>query len=405
MIIEINGNDNENGSVISEYLYDHEGNRLIKYIDNEITYYADNLISVVNNTGSFNTVYYYHDGTLIGRNETNTSNTYFYHPDHLGSTTLITNSSGDVVEETEYRPFGDVIFGGGDRYLFTGKELDRESNLEYFGSRYYNPELRIFVEPDSIIPNVYNPQSLNRYSYVLNNPYKYVDEEGDVAFLAPMLIGGAIGGIGGALISTGYQLATTGTVNLADVGRSAVFGAVTGGITGATFGAGSGVAVAIATSLVGPETTFGTLGAVSAVGGQAAINVLSGESASTNLNEAAYGGYLSGLVGGGASSLFSRFSSNKLFSIKEDISITTEKGQFDMTGHALDRLTKQGITKGDIIKTVEGTKGFEYSYKGEKFTGYYNQNTKLFVPASTKGRITTVGYRRQSYINNLKERR
>ena len=59
-----------------------------------------------------------------------------------------------------------------------GKEKDKESGLQYYGARYYDPDLRVFVEADSIIPDYYNPQSLNRYTYVLNNPYKYVDETG-----------------------------------------------------------------------------------------------------------------------------------------------------------------------------------------------------------------------------------
>ena len=48
----------------------------------------------------------------------------------------------------------------------------------FYASRYYDPSLGRFAQPDSIVPNVYNPQSLNRYSYVLNNPLKYVDPTG-----------------------------------------------------------------------------------------------------------------------------------------------------------------------------------------------------------------------------------
>lgn len=65
------------------------------------------------------------------------------------------------------------------RFLYTGKEKDSDTGLYYYGAQYYDPYLRHFTQPDSLIPDVYNPQSLNRYSYVLNNPYKYVDEEGE----------------------------------------------------------------------------------------------------------------------------------------------------------------------------------------------------------------------------------
>ncbi|MBD3389213.1 MAG: hypothetical protein GF416_08970 [Candidatus Altiarchaeales archaeon] len=47
-----------------------------------------------------------------------------------------------------------------------------------YGARQYNPTLRRFMQPDSIIPDYYNPQSLNRYSYTLNNPLKYIDPDG-----------------------------------------------------------------------------------------------------------------------------------------------------------------------------------------------------------------------------------
>ncbi|PIN91787.1 hypothetical protein COU56_04600, partial [Candidatus Pacearchaeota archaeon CG10_big_fil_rev_8_21_14_0_10_31_9] len=113
-------------------------------------------------------------------------------PDHLGSTTLVTNSSGNEIEEEFYLPFGGILEGGEDsRYLFTGKERDKTTNLDYFGARYYDSELRHFVQADSVIADLYNPQNLNHYSYVLNNPYKYVDESGeyvetvfDIAFIA-----------------------------------------------------------------------------------------------------------------------------------------------------------------------------------------------------------------------------
>jgi len=86
---------------------------------------------------------------------------------------IVTNSSGNLTEETTYEPFGRVISGGSDRYDYTGKETDTGTGLEYYGARYYDPTYGQFTQPDSIIPDVYNPQALNRYSYVMNNPYKY----------------------------------------------------------------------------------------------------------------------------------------------------------------------------------------------------------------------------------------
>ncbi len=103
----------------------------------------------------------------------------FEDPDILGSTDLITNESGDIVEETTYEPHGEVIEGGNDRFLYTRKELDKQSGLYYFGARYYDPFFMHFTQPDETVTDVYNPQDLNRYAYVRNNPYKYIDPDGE----------------------------------------------------------------------------------------------------------------------------------------------------------------------------------------------------------------------------------
>ncbi|MFC1953475.1 RHS repeat-associated core domain-containing protein, partial [Chloroflexota bacterium] len=61
--------------------------------------------------------------------------------------------------------------------LFTGQRLDG-TGLYYYNARYYDPEIGRFISPDTIIPNPANPQSFNRYSYVLNNPLRYTDPTG-----------------------------------------------------------------------------------------------------------------------------------------------------------------------------------------------------------------------------------
>ncbi len=48
----------------------------------------------------------------------------------------------------------------------------------YYGARYYDPAIGRFAQPDSLIADLYNPQSLNRYSYALNNPVRYTDPTG-----------------------------------------------------------------------------------------------------------------------------------------------------------------------------------------------------------------------------------
>jgi len=63
-------------------------------------------------------------------------------------------------------------------FLYTGK--DKETGLYYYGARYYDTDLMTFITPEKDIPNLYNPQDLNHYTYVRNNPYKYVDPSGEI---------------------------------------------------------------------------------------------------------------------------------------------------------------------------------------------------------------------------------
>ena len=51
-------------------------------------------------------------------------------------------------------------------YKFTDQEKDTETELYNYDARMYDPVIALFISPDSIIPNYYNPQNLNRYAYI-----------------------------------------------------------------------------------------------------------------------------------------------------------------------------------------------------------------------------------------------
>ncbi len=130
-------------------------------------------------TGSSSTKYIFAGGTRVAV-KTDTE-TYYYYQDHLGSTRVVTNSSGANVEEIHYYPYGETLSDTGSvsvKHKFTSQELDRETGLYYYGARYYDPVLARFISADPIVPDPTNPQALNRYSYVLNNPLKYIDPNG-----------------------------------------------------------------------------------------------------------------------------------------------------------------------------------------------------------------------------------
>ena len=63
-------------------------------------------------------------------------------------------------------------------YRYTGQRTESELGLMFYGSRWYDPALGRWAQADTIVPQPGNPQSLNRYSYVLNNPMRYTDPTG-----------------------------------------------------------------------------------------------------------------------------------------------------------------------------------------------------------------------------------
>lgn len=90
----------------------------------------------------------------------------------LGSTALTTDSAGASVAELRYRPFGVFRYnttGQVTSYRFTGQRWDSGTGLYWYRSRWYDPEIGRFIQPDTIVPEPGNPQRLNRYTCVLNN--------------------------------------------------------------------------------------------------------------------------------------------------------------------------------------------------------------------------------------------
>ena len=174
------------GQVISTFTYnDANGNRVKKQnADSQFSYYVNQFYEIDNGTA---TSYFFRDDERIAKQTA--EGMEWYLSDHLGSTTLLVNESGLEVERTEYFPYGQVQSGGLEKYGFTGQENDIDTRLMYYGARYYSPEYRIFIQPDTLLPDPYNPQALNRYAYVLNNPVKYTDPSGNIPQVAAALVG------------------------------------------------------------------------------------------------------------------------------------------------------------------------------------------------------------------------
>ena len=101
--------------------------------------------------------------------------------DHLGGTIRVLNDSFTALDGMRYKPYGEDRDTGNalatDR-KFTGQTEDEAAGLYWYASRAYDPAIGRFVSPDVVVPDPSNPQSLNRYSYVYNNPLKYTDPSG-----------------------------------------------------------------------------------------------------------------------------------------------------------------------------------------------------------------------------------
>ena len=106
---------------------------------------------------------------------------FYYHPDHLGSSSYITNLDGEVSQHIEYVPFGEVFIEERNNtwntpYLFNAKELDEETGMYYYGARYYEPRLSLWMSVDKFAEKY---PATSGYNYAINNPVRYIDINGD----------------------------------------------------------------------------------------------------------------------------------------------------------------------------------------------------------------------------------
>jgi len=134
---------------------------------------------------------------------------FYFHPDHLGSTSYITSRNGSISQHVEYIAFGEVLFeehssSFSSPYLFNGKELDRETNLSYYGARYLDMKTSLWLNVDPLATynpifeeefyfdgqhngGIYNSGNLSNYNYCYQNPILYVDPNGKQAIAGAIL--------------------------------------------------------------------------------------------------------------------------------------------------------------------------------------------------------------------------
>jgi RHS repeat-associated protein len=167
------------------YVYGANGDRVRKNVSGgwtEYTYFGGQPIAEKNSSGTW-TDYIFAGGQRIAMAASNdqsnpSATTNYYTSDQIGSARLITNGAGGVLSTYIFYPFGQGVQPDENHYLFSGKERDSESGLDNFGARYLTSTMGRFMSPDSFGGHYTDPQTLNLYAYVKNNPLRFTDPTG-----------------------------------------------------------------------------------------------------------------------------------------------------------------------------------------------------------------------------------
>ena len=166
-----------NGQIV-QYGYDALGRRSSRTAGGITTNFVYKAADVVLDRASDGSSIDYLNGpgvdNVLRQKSQSTGALYFLH-DHLGSMVGLTNASGNVVERTQYDPFGDSAGSSLTRYGFTGRERDAATGLIFYRARWYDPQSMRFLSED---PVGFAGGDLNLYGYAWQNPINYRDPFG-----------------------------------------------------------------------------------------------------------------------------------------------------------------------------------------------------------------------------------
>ncbi|QHP67453.1 hypothetical protein EI171_08440 [Bradyrhizobium sp. LCT2] len=192
------------GGATTTYGYDAFGSRVLQTGTSTTTLYPFKWYSVASSTVSgakyaTTTEYLFNSDTLLATVDrqlasgtaTGTAQTRYVHPDHLGSTNVVTNESGTLVQTLDYYPYGatrvSVATSTNEKRKFIGQFTD-DSGLDYLQARYYSPAQGQFISQDPVFWEIgltkdgknalSNPQALNSYGYANDNPITGKDPNG-----------------------------------------------------------------------------------------------------------------------------------------------------------------------------------------------------------------------------------
>src|SRR5512145_627392 len=285
------------------YAYNGDGVLVAQTTDGTTTRYSQDLAAALPQLLSDGTTRYLYGHERLAMQQGSTRT--WYASDALGSVRATVSSAGTSNATASYDPWGTIAGSPIAPFGFTG-EL-QQGGMVYLRARWYNTTNGTFTTRDPVAGVLPQPVSLHPYQYAANSPLRYTDPSGQ--FIPALLAAAALGAVVGAGMEYAAQVWANQHSTDADVRAHAFthicldrigIAAVQGGIAGAV-----GFLLA---PVLGPLTGTGVLGSIlagavegeiAAVGGQLAVNLLTGRAWHENLDSAALSGLLGGAVGGG----------------------------------------------------------------------------------------------------------
>ncbi len=170
------------------YTYDENGIRTSKTSNGVTTSYYLNGTQVIEQTDGTTTLHFYYDsnGDVVGFRYNGSD--YLYVRNHQGDITDITDISGNIIATYEYDAWGKIVSVTGSNleianlnpFRYRGYYYDTDIGMYYLQSRYYDPQIRRFINCDDVrfIGVTGNEATYNPFSYCLNNPLSYIDPYG-----------------------------------------------------------------------------------------------------------------------------------------------------------------------------------------------------------------------------------
>ncbi|MBP3973144.1 RHS repeat-associated core domain-containing protein [Pseudoxanthomonas spadix] len=208
------------------YRYDAQGRRVLGQRNGGLMlsqYSSAGQLMYEERSGKGNFEHIYLGGSLLATR--NSGVIKYQHTDALGSPVAVTDTAAQVIERTQYEPYGAAIGKTVDGVGYTGHVMDGPTGLTYMQQRYYDPSIGRFLSVDPVTAYSNPVGAFNRYWYANNNPYKFTDPDGR---FVQALWGAPVGAI---VEIAAQKIANPGQpINWRSVGVSAAVGAVSGGV-------------------------------------------------------------------------------------------------------------------------------------------------------------------------------